>query len=180
MSTLTLRSLFLAVLLASVATAGQSTAQSPDESAPNRDELERQFASTLSGATLSGHFAVAGEQLPAGLRKEEYTISKVSKLTGDLWLFQARIQYGDNNVTVPLPLPVKWAGNTPVITLDEVPVPGMGTFSARVMIIGDRYAGTWSGGDHGGYMFGVITHPDEEDERVEEGEEDEEEEDEDD
>ena len=43
-------------------------------------------------------------------------------------------------------------------TLDDVMVPGFGTFTCRVMIDGDQYAGTWSGGDHGGHMFGRIEH----------------------
>jgi hypothetical protein len=51
---------------------------------------------------------------------------------------------------------VVWAGDTPVITLDKMPIPGFGTFTCRVMIFGDQYAGTWDGGDHGGHLFGKI------------------------
>ena len=179
MITLQLRSLVFFLLLTSVAAAQQADAEPASDSSPSREELEQRLARTLSGATLTGHFAVAGEPLREGLREEKYTISRASKLKGDLWLFQARIEYGGNNVTLPLPLPVKWAGDTPVITLDNVPVPGMGTFSARVMIVGDQYAGTWSAGDHGGLMFGAITRAKEE-EREEYDEEEEEEEEEDD
>jgi hypothetical protein len=34
-----------------------------------------------------------------------------------------------------------------------------------VLIFGDQYAGTWSGGDHGGHLFGRIekTPPEDED-----------------
>jgi len=49
-----------------------------------------------------------------------------------------------------------WSGNTPVITLDNLWIPGMGTFSARVLIHQGRYAGTWSHGDKGGHLFGRI------------------------
>ena len=176
MNTVKLRPLFVILLLGSVAAAQEPRTQTPgDPPPPDREELELRLSSTLSGATLTGHFAVTGEPLPEGLKEEKYTISSVSKIKGDLWLFQARIQYGEHNVTLPLPLPVKWAGDTPVITLDNVPVPGMGTFSARVMISGDQYAGTWSGGDHGGLMFGTITPPDEDEGEFEEEEEEEEE-----
>jgi hypothetical protein len=84
----------------------------------------------------------------------------VKHLQGDMWLITARIKYGDHDVTVPLPLPIRWAGDdTPVITLDEFSVPGLGTYSARVMIYKDRYMGYWSASDHGGYLFGVVEPP---------------------
>ena len=73
-------------------------------------------------------------------------------------MFRARIRYGDHDVTVPLSLQVKWAATTPVITLDKVTVPGLGTFNARVLIDGDRYAGTWDHGEVGGLLFGRIEH----------------------
>jgi hypothetical protein len=75
---------------------------------------------------------------------------------GDYWLFKVRIKYGGRDVTVPIPIEVKWAANTPVITLDNVEVPLMGSFSSRVVIDGDKYAGTWSHGDVGGHLFGRI------------------------
>ncbi|MAZ94973.1 MAG: hypothetical protein CMJ73_02900, partial [Planctomycetaceae bacterium] len=91
------------------------------------------------------------------LTKEEYTITKVEKMEdGDYWKIHARIKYGNQDVTLPLPLEVKWAGNTPVITLDNVLIPLLGTFSARVVIINGKYAGTWTHGKNGGHLFGTI------------------------
>ena len=75
---------------------------------------------------------------------------------GDFWLFTARIKYGKRDVTLPMPIPVKWAGDTPVISLDNLTLPGLGTFSAHVVIDGDKYAGTWAHGQVGGHMFGTI------------------------
>jgi len=120
-----------------------------------RADLEKRFEETMSGATLVGTFTVAG-QPDKKLQEEKYTIQRVKKLTGDLWLFESRIEYGGHDLTVPLPLSVKWAGDTPVITLTDLPVPGFGTFTARVLIYRDQYAGTWSGKDHGGHLFGRI------------------------
>jgi len=37
-----------------------------------------------------------------------------------------------------------------------VTMPGLGTFTSRVLVYRDEYAGTWTGGDHGGQMFGKI------------------------
>jgi hypothetical protein len=62
----------------------------------------------------------------------------------------------DKDVTLPLPLEVKWAGETPVITLTDLKILVLGTFSARVVIHNNKYAGTWTHGKAGGHMFGTI------------------------
>jgi hypothetical protein len=127
---------------------------------PAKEELEKKFQETLSGATLMGHFT-SGKGDAASAKEEKYGIESVTKLPGsDVWLFKARIQYGNHDATLPLPLRVVWAGDTPVITLDKFPVPGFGAFTARVMIYDGKYAGTWDGGDHGGLLFGKITKED--------------------
>ena len=118
--------------------------------------LEKQFAESLSGATLVGHFTQGSQEKGAELKEERYTLSKVSKLRDDYWLFQTRIQYGEHDLALPLALQVKWAGDTPVITLTDLIVPSLGKFTARVVIYRDQYAGTWSGGDHGGHLFGKV------------------------
>ena len=121
------------------------------------EELEAKFKATLTKATLSGRWCSIKEgQL--GLEKEDkYTIIGVNKVGGDVWMINARIQYGKKDITAPIPVQVKRAGDTPVIIVDDVGVPGSGTYSARVMIYNNTYAGTWTGGDHGGLMNGVIT-----------------------
>ena len=118
---------------------------------------EQRFQEMLSGVTLTGHFTIAGETDSGNLREEKYTIAKVSKLSGDYWLFFARVQYGGRDVTVPLKLEVKWADDTPIITLTDLELPNLGTYTARVVIYRGQYAGTWSGGRYGGHLFGRIT-----------------------
>lgn len=126
-----------------------------------RAELFAGFTKRLTGAVLVGHFTVDGK---SDQREERYTIRKVTKMEkGDYWLFEARIAYGDKDVTVPMPLIVKWAGKTPVITLDKVKIPKLGTFDARVLIDGDRYAGTWQHDSVGGLLFGKIERAEVED-----------------
>jgi len=115
-----------------------------------------QFANTLTGATLTGNFTVLGTN-NTDLKPESYFIKRVTKQpVGDLWLFQTRIKYGGKDITLPLPLNVKWAGDTPVITLTNLKVPGLGTFSSRVVIYNGKYAGTWTHGKFGGHLFGQI------------------------
>lgn len=134
----------------------QQPATKEDSVASEQAERFRKFEETLSGARLVGHFTVAGKPTDK-LNKEEYFIASVKKLpSGDLWLFTARVKYGNHDLTVPMPLEVKWAHKTPVITLDEITIPGLGTFSARVVIDSGKYAGTWTHGPAGGHLFGTI------------------------
>ncbi len=79
-------------------------------------------------------------------------------MSGDVWMFQARMNLGGHDIPVPIPVAIKWAGDTPVITLTDLSIPGMGSYTARVVLYRNRYAGTWSGKDHGGELFGSIVH----------------------
>lgn len=126
--------------------------------AERRAELEAAFAKKLSGATLDGNFTSTGGGIEADMKlsRDKYTLGEVRKTAGDMWLFRTRIQYGDKDVTVPLPLAVQWAGDTPVVVVDDVTIPGMGTFSARVMFFADHYAGYWKHGERGGHLFGLV------------------------
>jgi hypothetical protein len=152
--------LFAAMLIACQAAPADEPAKEQNPTTPSKEELEKKFQETLSGATLTGHFT-SGKSDIASAREEKYSIESVTKLPlADVWLFKARIQYGNHDATVPLPLRVLWAGDTPVITLDKFPVPGFGAFTARVMIFDGKYVGTWDGGDHGGMLMGKITKDD--------------------
>ena len=81
---------------------------------------------------------------------------RVEKVGGDEWRFNARMVYGKVDVTLPVNVTMLWAGDTPMITMTDVTIPTMGTFTARVFFYGDRYAGSWQHGQFGGHMFGLI------------------------
>jgi len=130
--------------------AGCSRKPSADSSAEN----EKRFQEMMSGVTLVGHSTRANKEGVGG--EERYVIDKVSKLAGDTWVIQARIKYGSHDLPVPVPVTIKWAGDTPVITLTDLAIPGLGTYTARVLLYRGQYAGTWSAKDHGGEMFGKI------------------------
>ena len=117
-------------------------------------ENEKKFQEMMSGVTLVGHSTRANKEGVGG--EERYVIDKVSKLAGDTWVIQARIKYGSHDLPVPVPVTIKWAGDTPVITLTDLAIPGLGTYTARVLLYRGQYAGTWSAKDHGGEMFGKI------------------------
>lgn len=125
---------------------------------PAPADLEKQFEQTMTNATLVGHFTVGDDGAPHA-EKYEITSARKVPLTQDKWLITSRIQYGDHDLTVPIIVPVKFAGDTPVISVTDLSIPGMGTYSARVLIYRDHYAGTWSARDHGGHLYGRIEHP---------------------
>lgn len=112
---------------------------------------EKLFQESLNGATLIGHFTV-GDQ--PGLKEDRYVIEGLTKLGGSTWLFRARVE--NSKFAIPMPLTVEWAGDTPMVTLTDFGIPGLGTFTARVLFYGGQYAGTWSGGKAGGLLFGRI------------------------
>lgn len=120
-----------------------------------RARLEADFARSMSGVILEGAFTTEG-RTNASPRVERYTIQNVRKLAGDHWVFEARLQFGETDVTLPVPVRVLWAGDTPVVTLTEAGIPGVGTFTARVLFYRDRYAGLWWGGTAGGQQFGRL------------------------
>ncbi|MGC3970092.1 MAG: hypothetical protein QM775_23025 [Pirellulales bacterium] len=158
----TLTILILAAFALSSRVATFAADEKPAEAKPaglSQAELEKGFEESLSGSVFRGYFTLRGQEQKQGLKEEKYTIASVKKLEGndDLWLFQVRIQYGDHDLTLPLTLQVKWAGDTPVITLTDMLVPGLGKFTLRVVVYRGQYAGTWDGGgDHGGHLFGKI------------------------
>lgn len=122
-----------------------------------QEALEADFKATLTKATFKGRWCSTKEGQLGAEKEDKYTIQSITKIGGEIWLISARIQYGKNDFVAPIPVQVQWAGDTPVIVLDKVGVAGSGEFSARVLVYEHKYAGTWSGGDHGGLLNGVIT-----------------------
>ena len=144
------------LLLAPVLLPNIAQAEEPAKPEDTQAKLFAKFTDDLNNVALVGSFTIVGQD-NKGLKPERYEISSVRKLDeGDLWVFNARIKYGDHDLKIPMPLEVKWAGKTPVITLDQTTIPGLGTFSAHVVIDGDKYAGTWMHGPVGGHLFGSI------------------------
>jgi hypothetical protein len=142
-------------------TSAAASPQEPPSADPKvsaeMEALYAKFAKLLTGAKLRGQFTVDGRPMDK-LSEEIYEIEKAEKQPdGDAWIITARIKYGKWDLVFPCPVEVKWADKTPVITLDDLTIPGMGkSFGARVLFHKDKYAGTWSHGDVGGHMFGKI------------------------
>lgn len=125
------------------------------KAAADKEAVIKAFTKQLSGSSLVGQFTLDDAPADKSLKPDRYQIATVNHVSGDNYLFV----YLHKGVPIPLSLKVLWAGKTPVITLDDFTIAGMGTFSARVMFHGDRYAGTWQHGKKGGLMFGKIEKP---------------------
>jgi len=146
--------LFVLVLFS--ATTSTAIAEQPaSPSDAQQTKRDAALEKSLTGATMVGYFTDSNAAATK-LTADRYDLKSVRHLGKDQWLFQTRIRYGDHDITLPLTLPIYWAGDTPMIAVEKLVVPGLGTFSARVMIYDNHYAGFWSGADHGGHMFGKI------------------------
>lgn len=123
-------------------------------SAEMNDE-EKAFAEMLTGVDLVGSFTVDGQ--PGTPKQDRYSITKAVKVKGNTWVIHARIKYGEVDITVPVPVKIDWAGNTPVLSVADLKIPGLGSeFGSSILFQGNRYAGTWEHGKVGGHMWGHI------------------------
>jgi hypothetical protein len=135
-----------------VARTGMGTTVNP----ASLSDLERQFTERMRGAVLNGSFTLTGRE-DRPLRPDRYEIASAEKVGDGLWRFSARLVHEGTDVTLPIVVPMQWHGDTPVISMTDYSIPGLGTFTCRVFFYGDRYAGTWQHGDRGGgHMFGTI------------------------
>ena len=117
-------------------------------------EIERDFTERMQNVVLVGNFTLAGRG--GGGNPERYEISRVAKVGEDRWRFDVRMQYGSVDATLPLVVPIVWAGDTPMVSITDFEIPTLGTFTARVFFYEDRYAGSWQHGEYGGLMYGHI------------------------
>ena len=135
----------------------EPAATPPADALSDRAAGEARFAELLTGATMVGKYTVEGNDAPP--KNDRYQIIKAVKADGDNWAITSSIEYKGFGIPVTLTIPVKWAGDTPVIEVTDQKIPGIGTFTARVLFYGDHYVGTWNGGaGHGGTMWGKIEH----------------------
>ncbi len=137
----------------------EEAAPKKETAAPSHSDLEKRFQDTLTNAVFDGRWAVLEDGKLGDEHPEKYVIQSVRKMGTDLWMIYAHVQYGQKDLVVPVPVQVKWAEDTPVIMVTKMELPGLGTYTARVLVYEDKYAGTWSASDHGGLLHGVITHP---------------------
>lgn len=119
------------------------------------NDAERQFAERMREVNLVGSFTVAGKDERTA-HPDRYGIKSVEKVGDDLWRFNAEMHCCGVDGSVPVVVPMRWVGDTPMIMMTDTSLPGIGTFTVRLFFHGDRYAGTWQHGQTGGLMSGRI------------------------
>ena len=117
--------------------------------------MERDFIERMRDVSLVGSSTVFG-QADLTPSPDRYDISSVEKVGTDLWRFNAKMDCCGVNGAIPIVVPMRWSGDTPVIMMTDTSLPGLGTFTVRLFFYGDRYAGTWQHGPVGGHMSGRI------------------------
>jgi len=158
------RFLTAALTVALLVGCGVSSAIAEDKSNVVLDEKEKAFSDLMQDAVLVGNFTVnrnrpadeaggaRGKQTP-----ERYGIKSIKKVSDDQWLVNSQIKYGKLDVTVPVPVQVHFANDTPVLSVTDLTIPLVGSeFTARVMFYDNQYAGTWRHGKVGGLMYGKV------------------------
>ncbi len=145
----------MGVLLSTCLGADTVTAEEP--TAAEIAAREEAFSKSMSHCVLVGSFTIDGQEKDGVPKAERYEIESVTKASESLWIFMTRVKYGKLDTKLPVTVPVEWAGDTPMVTLTNANLPGLGEgFSARVLFYENRYAGTWQHGPIGGHMFGTI------------------------
>jgi hypothetical protein len=124
----------------------------------DRAELEEKLHVTLEGARLVGQFSVVGTDgtVARPPQADQYAVSRLERDAEGRWIFNVSMSYGTQQHTMPVPVTIEWAGDTPMITMTEQTIEGLGTFTARVLLYEGLYAGTWKHGQFGGHMWGRI------------------------
>jgi len=126
--------------------------------APTPADLETKFIATMKECTFTGRWCGTKDGQLGPDKEDSYHIAGVTKVSGDNWTINVKMPYQGQTLDLPIPAKVQWAGDTPVLILDKVSMGGPRTYSARVLVHDNSYAGTWSAVDHGGLVMGVITH----------------------
>jgi hypothetical protein len=118
-------------------------------------DVERQFTERMRDVALVGSFTIAGRESREP-RADRYDITSVEKVGDNLWRFNASMNCCGVNGAIPIVVPMRFNGDTPMIMMTDTSLPGVGTFTVRVFFYGDRYSGTWQHGAVGGHMSGRI------------------------
>ncbi len=124
-------------------------------------DVERQFTERMRDVSLVGTFTVAdretrGTDGRGGPRADRYDIASVEKVGDNLWRFNAGMQCCGVKGEIPIVIPMRFVGDTPMIMMTDTEIPGVGTFTVRLFFYGDTYSGTWQHGKVGGHMSGRI------------------------
>lgn len=115
---------------------------------------ETSFERLLSGATLSGMLSAAGGEES---RAAAVLVQRLERTDAPHeWLLHVVVTPGGNGVECQVKCDVHWAGSTPVATVHEAEIPGIGTVNAKVLFHNCLFTGTWLHAGRKGQMWGEV------------------------
>ena len=131
--------------------------------AQGSSSVETNFIAMLKDATLKGTWAPVQQAQISTTRKDDgYRVARVENKEGDKWSLVYLITYQGKEMEFPMPVTVKFAGDTAVLILDNVRAGrDKANWSARVMFHENIYTGRWwetGNKEHGGTIEGIIIH----------------------
>jgi hypothetical protein len=136
----------------SVATAPAATAELTAQ--------EAAFAAMLKNATLKGSWAPIDKRLLGKEQEDGYRILRAEKVNGSQWSLVSLFKFQGQELSVPFPVTIHFAGDAAVMALDKIPLGDGSVWSARILFHDDVYAGSWWGADKAaksGVVSGTIT-----------------------
>lgn len=146
-----MKKLTLSILLFSIANLASAQEKSTTD-------LEAEFSAMLKNATLKGSWVPIQQGSTGEEKSDAYQVVRATKRKGDLWEIVSKVKHQGKEIEYPIPVIIKWAGDTAVMILDNVQTGGGKSYSARVLFHNDRYAGSWWGENQpGGLLSGAIT-----------------------
>ena len=126
---------------------------------PSTAEAEEKFKVLFTKAYLSGRWAtLKNGELGEERTGDKYQIVSATKGNGDNWIIKAKMKYHDQEFEMPVPVRMKFDGDTAILMVDDLMIPSGGTFTARLLIYGKTYSGTWKDQRSGGMLYGTISH----------------------
>jgi len=135
------------------------TTRTNTTSQPLPSDPEQRFKALFTKASLSGRWAALKDgQLGEERTGDKYNIVSAVKSSGDKWIVHAKMKYGDREFMLPIPVQMKFVGDTAILEVNDLAIPGGGTYTARVMFYERTYSGTWKGQRGGVMLYGTITN----------------------
>jgi hypothetical protein len=132
--------------------------KAPDSQIPLPADPEERFKFLFTKSYLSGRWApIKDGWLGEERTGDKYQIVSVAKGSGDNWVVNAKLKYRDQEFVLPIPVRMKFDADTAILIVDDLMIPGGGTYTARLMIYERTYSGTWKGQRGGGMLYGTIT-----------------------
>jgi hypothetical protein len=145
---MTTKTVFASLAMLAMTAASWSVGSAAASAQTDPAEREQKLQTMLEGARLVGQFTVMGvDGVSRAPQAEQYAVSRLERDAQGRWVFNVSMSYGTQQHTMPVPVTIEWAGDTPMITMTEQTVEGLGTFTARVLLYEGLYAGTWKHGD---------------------------------